>query len=369
MPVALGRTISQPFFVFFQITNAVSMFLLVLGTVRILIIVVVGVQISSQWPDLTDPTSSTTVAPHETTPSVTSMSAPSLSRTEVPAVTGVLRSAKPGARTTTTAAPHDVACFHVSLSSLFDGPVQVDIPGPPSPIHFTDSSRAQFFWLHVLTALLTAYPLSVLLQRRKLVLDFVLTVYAVYFVLADVFLRRALGGGVHWWLTVLCGLAVSYGATWFTCRRRELQAISLGSGASASAHRSPVASVTTALMASTETEMVEIGPTATSPTEERGAVLRSSPAPATRSTVPPVPASPTPQGPPHALYDMSSRGGGTAGVGGQSAAAAAAAAGAIAASSPATNHALENTMDDVHPLGAISFSLIAPGSASKLKKK
>lgn len=121
-------------------------------------------------------------------------------------------------------------CFHVSMVSLFDGPVtvkEVTASGAPS---YIDSSAWQFMWMHVITSMLLTYPLAVLIQRRKLTLDFVGTIFAAYFLLANITLGRFYGGGLLWWATVAFGLGVLYTLTWLLARRRELQDVKLGGG-------------------------------------------------------------------------------------------------------------------------------------------
>lgn len=55
---------------------------------------------------------------------------------------------------------------------------------------YAESSRFAFFCMHVFTALGVFYPLALQLQRRKMLLDFVGTIYAVYGLFAILVLRR-----------------------------------------------------------------------------------------------------------------------------------------------------------------------------------
>ncbi|CAJ1029711.1 Integral membrane protein S linking to the trans Golgi network, putative [Leishmania lindenbergi] len=283
MALGLGRTISNPAFLFFQILHAVSLFFVMLGLTRVLL----GVAELSMG---------TAAVAERTTPQ---MGPPALSLVmpdrpyATPARSGwqglhrarglgeivyqranvldLSLAVTPSSTTTTTVSPPAPPaaslsfleqlsyCFHVPLASLFLSPVDVSAgteaqaldeklrrdaatPGvvEKNPAladvdasiagRLRDGSERRFYLQHMLAAFLCSYPLATLLQRRKLVLDFVVTIYLTYWLLADIVLRRFFGGGLHWWAACALGMAVMYGATYALCRRKELQEVRLSGG-------------------------------------------------------------------------------------------------------------------------------------------
>ncbi|KAF8293369.1 putative Integral membrane protein S linking to the trans Golgi network [Trypanosoma cruzi] len=166
MPIPLGAPLSDPKFVFLQILHTLSMFFIMLGVVR----VVLGVL------------------------SLTFIDSSALS---VPLFTSL------------------GYCFHVPLRSLFTVRVE-DV---------SDGSAMRFFLMHLLTACFFSCPLALTIQRRKFALDFIFTLYAMYYVFCCLASWRLTGGGFAWWVSVLTGFCVLYGLTFFLCGRRELQDI------------------------------------------------------------------------------------------------------------------------------------------------
>ncbi|EKF33017.1 hypothetical protein MOQ_003122 [Trypanosoma cruzi marinkellei] len=166
MPIPLGAPLSDPKFVFLQILHTLSMFFITLGFVR----VVLGVL------------------------SLTFIDSSAFS---VPLFTSL------------------GYCFHVPLRSLFAVRVE-DV---------SDGSAMRFFLMHFLTACFFSFPLALTIQRRKFVLDFIFTLYAMYYVFCCLANWRLTGGGFAWWLSVLTGFCVLYGLTFVLCGRRELQDI------------------------------------------------------------------------------------------------------------------------------------------------
>ncbi|CAD2218544.1 Integral membrane protein S linking to the trans Golgi network, putative [Angomonas deanei] len=175
MAVPLGRTNTKPTFVLAQMIFAISLFFTILGFVRVLL------EIHNQN-NKTDGDECYVISVH------------SLFQAEANTA---------GTTTTTTTVSPSKAT--PSKSSV---------------------SHGQFFLFHFLTTTLLSYPLSYLLQRRKLVPDFVLTIYGVYFILCNLTLHRVYGGPLYWWGSVLvAGVGNGMAQSWLWCRRRELMDI------------------------------------------------------------------------------------------------------------------------------------------------
>ncbi|KAH9599080.1 Integral membrane protein SYS1-related [Trypanosoma melophagium] len=178
MPIPLGASLSDPYFVFVQILHSFSTFCLLLGGVRIVLglisLMIFGVG-----------------------GSVSGNSSPN--------------------NINNTAAASSLAtslgyCFHVPLRSLFAVRVA----------DASDGSAPRFFLMHVITAFAMSWPLALTIQRRKFALDFTFTLYAIYFLLCCFVQRRVTGGGIAWWFSVLAGFGIMYSATTVVCKRREL---------------------------------------------------------------------------------------------------------------------------------------------------
>ncbi|CCW59671.1 unnamed protein product [Phytomonas sp. EM1] len=212
MVVALGRSIQNPFYIFFQIVNAVSVFFVILGGTRFLICLLMSNEKLYQNISV------------EKNGDMDKRVSPNTSRAKdmCPEAVGT----KPTCAQSFGSPKAWTSCLHVSPSSLFKDPLVSgrdrnwlsESPG-------VGISFYEFLLMHVLTSVLMAYPLSLLLQRRKLVFDFMLTIYGVYLLLTDIVLHRVMGGGLNWWFAVLCGITVLYSCTWWICRHRELQEI------------------------------------------------------------------------------------------------------------------------------------------------
>lgn len=269
MAISLGRSIGSPVFLFVQIVHGVSLFFLLLGLSRVLL----GVAELTFTP--VSPAASATPLPTTLSPvaHLPEQAAAAALRLEVGGV-GVSRTAAfpshyakldlpltqrqrrliapaeddGAALLEPTAAPLQPPllpistllgqCFHVPLLSLFDSSVDVNAGDGVASLRRQDGGPTRFYLQHLLAALLCAYPLATLLQRRKFVLDFVATIYIVYWLFTDVMLQAALGGGtLHWWGAWLLGMAAMYAATYAICRRREMQEVKLtGGGGSAASH-------------------------------------------------------------------------------------------------------------------------------------
>lgn len=176
MAVGLGRTISHPSFILLQIIYAVSLFFTVLGFVRLLL----GV-----------------LAVH---------------------VNVLFFSGYYYASLWSLAYYNITNCLHISLASLFSGPVYHQITVDDGTMSkYIESNKFTFFWMHVFTALGVFYPLALQLQRRKMILDFVVTIYATYGLFAMFVLRRFIWS-LQWWLTILFSFATLFALTWYTCR-------------------------------------------------------------------------------------------------------------------------------------------------------
>ncbi|CBZ23865.1 conserved hypothetical protein [Leishmania mexicana MHOM/GT/2001/U1103] len=283
MAIGLGRTISSPVFLFFQVLHGVSLFFVMLGVTRVLL-------------GMAELSMSTTAVEDRTAPHVAPLALSLVMKDGAYAVPapetpqGLHRPDGLGEivyqhanildlfmddtlSSTITLAPAPPAaslfffeklsyCFHVPLTSLFVSPVDVHIgttaearnfrprnngatdgvvkmdvglsgADAPAAGQLRDGSERRFYLQHMFAALLCSYPLATLLQRRKLVLDFVVTIYLAYWLLADIVLRRLLGGGLHWWAACALGMTVMYGATYVICRRKELQEIRFSGGGTA----------------------------------------------------------------------------------------------------------------------------------------
>lgn len=310
MAVSLGRTISNPAFLLFQIVHGVSLFLLLLGVSR----VALGV---AEVYGRARPAA--TAAPAAAYP-LAQAGLGKVVELRSGSVALPLRDARRRvAAVPTSASPPFVVqlsyCFHVPLASLFDSPVDVDAgagaspaaaaaggmqarpvlptaaPLPAGAVHAVtatsvsttvrDGSIGRFYVQHVSAALLCAYPLAALLQRRKFVLDFVLTIYAAYFILANVVLRRVWGGGPHWWGACVIGLLLMYGATYALCRRKELQEVRLsgGAGAAAAGAAVPPTAVWVAEDSGAPAEEMRVMPRDPSPRETTGRARTPFPGP------------------------------------------------------------------------------------------
>lgn len=170
MAISLGRTLSSPSYVLIQIANGAALFFMCLGLAQVLVTQLVQAKL-----------------------------------------------------TPAAAEQNEVA----SLTFLFDSRLSACIRGGDNQTVTTvvHSSPGTFFIQHLVAVLLCAYPLSLLLVRRKFVYDFVMTIYALYFVITNIVMRRAWGGGLVWWLTVcVSGAALSLLTSWI-CKKRELQDI------------------------------------------------------------------------------------------------------------------------------------------------
>ncbi|CAG9577902.1 conserved hypothetical protein [Leishmania major strain Friedlin] len=260
MAIGLGRTISSPVFLFFQVLHGVSLFFVMLGVTRVLL-------------GMAELSMSTTAVEDRTTPQ--GLHRPDGLGEIAYQHTNMLDLFMDDtlSSTTTTLAPAPPAaplsffeklsyCFHVPLASLFvstvdvragttvevqdlrprdavaaDGVVKKDVrlsvADAPAAGQPREGSECRFYLQHMFAALLCSYPLATLLQRRKLVLDFVVTIYLAYWLLADIVLRRLLGGGLHWWAACALGMTVMYGATYVICQRKELQEIRFSGGGTA----------------------------------------------------------------------------------------------------------------------------------------
>ncbi|KAG8345935.1 hypothetical protein TRVL_03228 [Trypanosoma vivax] len=108
-------------------------------------------------------------------------------------------------------------CFHIPLRSLFVV-VVLDVG---------DGSPMRFFFMHMLAGLGLSYPLARTIQRQKFVFDFTLTLYVIYFLLCCMVEQQFMSNGLPWWIGVLGGFAVTYGATSAVCRWQELQHVCL----------------------------------------------------------------------------------------------------------------------------------------------
>jgi protein SYS1 len=279
MAVGLGRTIGSPVYLFFQIVHGVSLFLVMLGVSRVLlgVLELSATHMGASAP-ASHPTSKPALAPLlemqmlARTSATTYLPRRSFAYDEPRYERGAEAMVYQQQPTDEQAADVDGAalaveatvlplstqlsyCFRVPLQSLFHSPVAIysrtaaDDPANPAAAgvellvgsakatpHRYDGSAARFYFQHLLTALFCACPLALLLQRRKFVLDFVVTIYVVYWLLTDVMLQAVLGGGTwHWWGACLVGMATMYTTTYVICRRKEMQEVKLSGGAAATA--------------------------------------------------------------------------------------------------------------------------------------
>ncbi|KAG5497360.1 hypothetical protein JIQ42_03846 [Leishmania sp. Namibia] len=283
MAVGLGRTISNPIFLLFQMLHAVSLFFVMLGVARVGLGMV---ELSMETAAVAERTAPQMTI-HEVLLSLKGRpyAAPAPAAPQVlrrphglsEAVywrANVLDSPMGDTFTVPTTMPPSGSsaaslsffellsyCFHVPLTSLFASPLDVrtgattetekalnwglleanpddllgkdiDLSEDDAPITEgrRDLSEGRFYLQHLFAALLCSYPLATLLQRRKLVLDFVVTIYVSYWLLTNIVLQRLLGGGLHWWASCALGMSVMYGATYVLCRRKELQEVRLSGG-------------------------------------------------------------------------------------------------------------------------------------------
>ncbi|CCW67348.1 unnamed protein product [Phytomonas sp. Hart1] len=212
MVVALGRSIQSPLYTFFQIVNAVSLFFVILGGTRFLICLL--------------------TLDEELCPSVLvgkngnidKQISPTSPLTKGMCLEAV--NAKPVCVLSSGFYKVCATCSHILPSSLFkDSFIPRRSPSRHSESLQIETSFFEFILMHMLTSVLVAYPLSILLERGKLVFDFMLTIYGVYFLFTDITLHHVMGGGLYWWFAVSCGMTVLYSCTWWICRRRELQVI------------------------------------------------------------------------------------------------------------------------------------------------
>lgn len=267
MAIGLGRTIGSPVFLFYQIIHCVSLFFVMLGVSRVLLgmmeLTMNNTAISVPPKDPVTPSTAPTALPpdllrsHSPLFSGPQHSNPLVSRVAVPlhrlpklgevvyqrlplaeiadADDGVLAEVSVLSFSTQLS-----NCFHVPLQSLFHAPVAIHLQrrdttpdtkaNAVAPLR-CDGSIHRFYLQHFLAALLCTYPLALLLQRRKFVLDFVATIYALYWLFTDVMLTAVLGGGtLHWWGAWLLGLTTLYAGTYVICRRKEMQEVRLPSG-------------------------------------------------------------------------------------------------------------------------------------------
>lgn len=202
MSITFGRSISRPSYLLWQIINAVSMHYVILGIVL------------------------TTLRVYGTYYTIKQKQSGVASKAALPRPIHNISDTELH-ENQTDAANTWSACFRVPLVLLFDAPVTVSV----GKNNVVEGNALQFFCMHVFTALILAYPLSILLQRRKVVLDFILTSYGLYTVSTCVALKCFLPASFHWWFTVVFSTYVCYSYTWYLCRARELQTVPLGDAA------------------------------------------------------------------------------------------------------------------------------------------
>ncbi|KPA80536.1 hypothetical protein ABB37_04745 [Leptomonas pyrrhocoris] len=276
MAIGLGRTIGNPIFLFFQIVHGVSLFFIMLGVARVVLGVLELTTNAAAPSSSLPPPRPSALPPRQQALSIAHSPAaafplPTAERSRIFSLHQVASQQlpytaslvadqlAPAAEELVPSFPAQLSyCFHVPLQSLFHSPVAIylkanDEGGPPlldaakMPPLRSDGSAGRFYLQHFCAAVLCAYPLALLLQRRKFVLDFVVTIYAVYWVFTDLMLQAVLGGGTwHWWGACLTGLATMYAVTYVICRRKEMQEVKLSSGgAGAGANAATVLTSTT----------------------------------------------------------------------------------------------------------------------------
>lgn len=256
MSVSLGRSIHHPTYFLCQIVHSVSIFFLALGFSRI-ILGVAEVTLGVSNTAYTGAISSTSIPQSTSLPNATDLIHVAEELFGDNATTSTVSQFP---RSSVKSHPP----FQVPLVSLFDSPVSVYVDSctDAGAFLFVDGSHTRFYFQHLIAAIFSAYPLSLMLQRRKYVLDFVLTIFIVYLFFTDFMLHRFLGGGIHWWLASLSGLTVLFGCTYFICKRRELAEIIFGgSGAAAGGgyRVSPTAAVAVGVIRDAgEEEMTEV---------------------------------------------------------------------------------------------------------------
>ncbi|KPI90688.1 hypothetical protein ABL78_0124 [Leptomonas seymouri] len=256
MAIGLGRTIGSPIFLFFQILHGVSLFFVMLGVSRVAL-GVLELAISAAAPSTAMlPSRSPTFA---LKPKLLAIADPLATTVHEPRgellrgfheVVGqhrpyadhmVDQAAAAAGEPMLSLSAQLSYCFHVPLTSLFHSPAAVYLKAADkaAPLKYAskvpplryDGSTGRFYLQHLFAAALCAYPLALLLQRRKFVLDFVATIYVAYWVLTDLMLRSVLGGGAwHWWGACLSGMVTMYATTYGICRWKEMQEIKLSSG-------------------------------------------------------------------------------------------------------------------------------------------
>ncbi|KAG5473825.1 hypothetical protein LSCM1_04456 [Leishmania martiniquensis] len=285
MAIGLGRTISNPTFLLLQMLHAVSLFFVMLGVARVVLGMAelsMGAAASAETRALPiakgglmlpgikgrpytapEDTAQQALQPLYELRKVVSRGANVLDLPREDALFLEVRTTGPPAASLSFLELLSY-CFHVPLASLFAEPLglrrgstaegqkaptlahleafpngllgeDIALPEDDDPIaeRLRGESESRFYLQHLFAALLCAYPLAALLQRRKLVLDFVLTIYVSYWLLTNIILQRLLGGGLRWWASCVLGMSVMYAATYVLCRRKELQEVRLSGGGAA----------------------------------------------------------------------------------------------------------------------------------------
>ena len=87
-----------------------------------------------------------------------------------------------------------------------------------------------FLFLHLTAAAMFAWVLAWQVQRRRFVLDFVVSVYAAYSFLGWIVTGVCPFAHGWWWLSVLVGMAVSFAGAAHWSSKMEMQQIEVGGG-------------------------------------------------------------------------------------------------------------------------------------------
>ncbi|KAL7700916.1 Integral membrane protein S linking to the trans Golgi network [Lotmaria passim] len=255
MAIGLGRSIGSPAFLFFQIIHGVSLFFVMLGVSRVLLGMLELTLLITDTP--TNPQSISKLSP----PRHRRPGLDEVYKLHPRIDTAVDDPLYAKAAATEVALPFSAQlsnCFHVPLQSLFHAPVAMYAKandGAARPLntpHVTpyryDGSIGRFYLQHFCAAFFCSYPLALLLQRRKFVLDFVVTIYVAYWLFTDVVLQAVLGGGtLHWWASCLLGMATMYASTYLICRKKEMQEVKLTSGGGGGGGSTPASTFVSAV--------------------------------------------------------------------------------------------------------------------------